>query len=587
LKVFLQGVFIASARFVKPYLWMRSLHGGYDELPCLRGLGCWIAGKGVRLLKRRMRLDLRGFQRQKLAGGVLILAVLVGSILSVYMFHREVAVAKYYLKMGEYEVSNEAIFKRVVLESSFHKPVAVMFESPTCPVCKRMAPYWAVLEKRSRELPLDFYHVMFSRATLSLFQRYGVEDTPTFIVFVRGKPVARHVGGFAGEGNVSDVMLSWARSVVMASLERPSSPHDLAEEGLRIYASRCAQCHGEIKGLDRLHVEEWRRTAARTAVNALGPVAVKALDKRFEEALSKGVYLHEVYDRGFSGLEESVLSMRKYLPDLLAYEAQRTAYLLDYLSAVAENRSPPILPWMELMNVSRPVSGPLKTGEASKLSVASTSNSGKGISAVGAVSALVAGVVSVFSPCVLPLLVAQVSVVGSSGRRLGLGSCISCGLAAAAGVVGVSALFLVAGGLASSLQQLLLPVIALAIVAAGLASLLGVPVELQGIVGAKRGGLLGFCTVYGFLAVQCNLPIVVGVLLLIAGLGFSVAGLAALLALAAGSGIPLAAVMWLVSRSGAGVAEALLKRNVMLSRIGGLVLLVAGLYLLLYGFQIV
>ena len=540
--------------------------------------------------RRSMRLDLRGFQRQKLAGAVLIGIVVVAAGLAAYLMHRETGVAKYYLNVNEHEIPNEAVFQREVIEGSRVKPVAVMFESPTCPVCKRMAPYWAVLEKRGDDLPVRFYHVMLSSSTFPLFDRYKVDETPTFIVFVDGKPVLRHIGAFLGQGNISDIMLAWALAAVPAE-QAPRTPKDYAEQGLRIYNSRCASCHGRIAGLDKASLETWLENAEKTAVNAMGPLAVKALRERMQEAIKKKVYLHEVYQDGWDGLTAAVRDMRKYLPDLLAHEIERTSYLLDYASAVLEDREPPVFPWMKLpanVTVSQAASG----GEASPVTAkaeagAAAAAAASSLGLVGIATAVVAGVVSVFSPCVLPLLLAQVSVVAKSGRRLGVGSCVACGIAAALGVMAIGGLFLVASGLASSLQHVLLPVVALAIVAAGLASLLGVPVELQGLIGGKRRGLIGFCTVYGLLAVQCNLPIVVGVLLLIAGLGLSAAGLAALAALMVGSGVPLALVMWAVSRGGASIAERLLQRNELLSRIGGGVLLAAGLYLLLYSFQLI
>lgn len=539
----------------------------------------------------RMRLDLKGFQRRRVAGAVAVTVVIVAALFAAYFFHREAGVAEYYLRSSGREIPNAAVFDKIITQSE--KPVAVMFESYTCPACARMRPFWSKLEAREG-LPVEFYHIYATGATISVFQRYGVEETPTFIVFVDGKPVARHVGTFeAPHGKtVDEVMLEWAVAAAEAA-KAPRSPREYAERGLEVWRAQCASCHGAIGGLGKADLEEWLRTAARTATRAESAMAVPALTGRIKEALEKGVLLSQLYEENFSGLVDAVLGMRKYIPDLMYSEALYTAYLLDYATAVLEDKQLPVYPWMRLANESTAVLSNVSSsrgGNATRLEVAAAAAAGASAASttalVGAVSALVAGVVSVFSPCVLPLLVAQVSVVASSGRRLGLGSCAAGG-AAAAGVIAVGALFLVASGLAASIQSILLPVVAAAIVAAGLASVLGVPVELQGLVSSRRGGLLGFCGVYGFLAVQCNLPIVLGVLLLIAGLGLTGGGVAALLALAVGSGVPLAVVMYLASRGGAGLAEKMLRHNRLLNVVGGSVLLAAGVYLLLYSLHVV
>ncbi len=538
--------------------------------------------------RRSMRLDLRGFQRRRSAGAFLVAAVILAAALSVYMFHREARIGTYYLEVNEYEIPNEAVFDRII--STSDKPVAVMFESPTCPVCKKMKPYWSILERKSDVLPVAFYHIMAGTATIKVFQRYGVEETPTFIVFVDGKPVLRHVGGFqAGPGeDLTEVMLSWAKgALALAEASAPRSPREFAERGLRVYQVECARCHGVISGLSLEELRDWLDNAAKTAVAGEADVAVRVLNGRLREAIREGKLLSEVYG-GWDQLVDAVRSMRKYVPDLVSDEVEYTAYLLDYISAVLQGREPPVYPWMNL-NVTPGLVEEEAAGNATRLEAVAAPGKAAASATVlvGAASALVAGVVSVFSPCVLPLLVTQVSVVVRSGRRLGVGSCMGCGLAAAAGVVAIGGLFLVAAQLAAGLQQVLLPVVAVAIVAAGLASLLGVPVELEGLISARRGGLMGFCALYGVLAVQCNLPIVLGVLLLIAGLGMSVGGLAALAALAVGSGVPLAAVMLAASRGGAGLAERILARNELLNRVAGAVLAAAGVYLLLYSFQLV
>jgi len=539
-----------------------------------------------------MRLDLSRFQKQRISGAIVITAAIIAVLLAAYFVVREQHVAEYYLQSTGHDIPNMAVFEKIIGNSK--RPVAVMFESPTCPACARMRPYWRELEKRAdiEGLKVEFYHVMLSPSTRDIFIKYRVEDTPTFIVFVNGKPVARHIGIFTPPPgvNVTDYMLAWVYSKVGAATT-PRTPKGLAMEGLRIFNQRCAVCHGRIEGLDKASLEKWLRSAVRTSAN---PVAAEALTDLIRNATSQGILLHQLYDKndpelGFDALSDTVESMKRYVPDLMPHEVRATAYLLDYVTAVLEDRKPPVFAWMKLLNetsnfTAQAGAAEERGGNATKLAAAELGGAGQGLGAVGlaaAAAAAVSGIIAVFSPCVLPLLFTQLSVVAASGRRLGAGHCVACGVAAAAGILAFGALFLAFGGLVSSLQRILLPVVAAAVVAAGAASLLGVPVELQGMVSAKRGGLMGFCALYGFLAVQCNLPIVIGALFLVLGLGLSLGGFLALVSLAAGVGIPLAVVMWLVSRGGAAMADKLLRRNELLTRVGGAVMLAAGLYLLL------
>ncbi|MCE4600898.1 MAG: thioredoxin domain-containing protein [Desulfurococcales archaeon] len=74
---------------------------------------------------------------------------------------------------------------------------AVMFWSPTCPVCERMLPHWKILEPG--EDGIGVADVGYSDATIQLFTMYRITGTPTFLVFdENGDTVSRHVGAFPG-----------------------------------------------------------------------------------------------------------------------------------------------------------------------------------------------------------------------------------------------------------------------------------------------------------------------------------------------------------------------------------------------------
>ncbi|BES80677.1 hypothetical protein PABY_02440 [Pyrodictium abyssi] len=516
---------------------------------------------------RRMRLDLRGFQKEKKAGLLLVALVAAGALVAALLLSQEQGIANYYMSVDEYAISSSSMLEKIIGSSA--KPVAVMFESPTCPTCKQMHPYWAVLERRSNILPVQFYHIVFSPATEEAFRRYRVIDTPTFIVFVGGQPVARHVGAFGGD-NITDTMLNWA--LFSAGLSVVSDPQKLAEEGLRIFNNRCSSCHGRIAGLDRESLKAW--LDSRRGEPDL-------LSKRLAEALEKNMTLRELYG-SYGAISDAVKTMRKYIPDLTSYEIDRISYLLDYASAVLEGKEPPAIIQPKPKINATAVTAVQRQEAPAEASVAATS-----ASIVGALAALAAGIVAAFSPCVLPLLVTYVSVVGASGRALTASRCIACGVAAFAGVIAIGVLFVSASSLAASIQSILLPVVAAAVIAAGVASILGVPVELEGIVSARRGGLTGFCAVYGFLAVQCNLPLVAGALLLAAGIGSTSSGLLVAASFAAGVSIPLAAAVYAAGRLGGSIVNRIMGRYTLLSRVGGLILVAAGVYLLAYSLQLI
>ncbi len=515
-----------------------------------------------RFSRKSVRLDLKAFQRQKRSGLVLIVVILIAATIAFGLVAYMGDVSHLYFEVEGKAIPNLATLQKLI--SSSKKPVAVMFESPTCPVCKRMYPYWAKLEERSPTLPVSFYHILYGPQTASAFQKYHVYDTPTFIVFVNGKPVARHVGAFIS-GNITDSMLAWA--IGASGLPQVMNSTELARQGLSIFNEKCAACHGIIPGIDKKSILLWLR--GRKVMN--DPLA-----SVFYEALKRNMTLEE-YFGGYTNLRDTVATMRKYT-ELTAYELSRTTYLLSYMSHILLGLKPPVFNLSNvatLFNSTSPKEAlPLRSKEAGL--------AGQAASIISAVAAFVAGFVAAFSPCVLPLLVTQAATISATGRKLSASNCGLCGFASFLGVIAIGLLFVIAGVLATSIQEVLLPVMALAIIAAGTASLLGVPVELDTMLSTKHGGLYGFCAAYGFLAVQCSLPLVVGSLLLVLSAGAGISGILVAASFALGVSLPLAIVLYAVSRLGAGVVNKIMQHKRALDIMGGLVLLGSGLYLLLY-----
>ena len=395
----------------------------------------------------RMRLDLRRFTRERIAGILIAIIAVIGGFVAATALLTDTDVANVYAGRFKgfelYRLQTSSQLEQVI---SQYRYVAVMFEAPTCPHCKEMYPYWHRLELMQDKLGVRLYHIMYDPTlTGEAFHRYGVEETPTFIFFADGRPVARHVGVFTGD-NVTRAMLEW--------------------------------------------LEAARRRAERGAVN---------------ESVEKG----------------SATS-------LAAGEAAGTAAFLAAL-----------------------------------------------------VAAVSAGVITTFSPCVLPMLIVYLSTMASRGRRLGLGECSLCGLVASIGALGIAALFAILGGVAASLQSILMTVMSFVVIAVGLATALGVPME-AGTLRIRRLGLLGFCGAYGILALQCTLPLVAGALLLAAAAGSLARGLAVALGFALGLGVTLTGVTYATVRFGSGLANKLVAKSELLTRIGGLVMFAAGLFLLYY-----
>jgi cytochrome c biogenesis protein CcdA len=432
-----------------------------------------------------------------------------------------------------------------------------------------MYPHWARLEESSSILPVSFYHITYGHRTASAFQAYQVYETPTFIVFVKGKPVARYVGAFEGE-NITRAMLSWALSAAGFSLA--PTPHELAREGMEVFNSKCASCHLEVTSLDREAIRRWISEGIRLN---------DKLAYSFMTALNKNMTIEDYYG-GYGALESAVASMRKYI-DLSSYELDRVTYLLSYLSRALLGLEPPDL---SLANASAYSQAKASSRGSESTPLGGSSLAGI-VTGVSALAAFVAGLVAAFSPCVLPLLVAQAATVSVSGKRLSLASCGMCSVSSFVGVLAVALLFVVASTAIVHIQQVLLPVIAAAIIAAGISSLVGAPIELEGLFRVRRGGIVGFCAAYGLLAVQCSLPLVAGSLLLVAGAGAVTSSIIVAVSFALGISVPLAAALYAASRAGSSLLERVMEKNRLLNIVGGLVLSSSGVFLLAYSLGLI
>ncbi|GEM_PF-3411012 len=145
-----------------------------------------------------MRLVLRYREKRRLrlrhVGYMALIALLVSLAYAAAVNHT-----------GGYAITDARGFEEAVAGND---AVAVMFSSSSCPVCRSMEPYWRRLVE-AREVGIRFLIVYYTPRTAPLYSRLGITETPTFILFYDGKPVARYVGEFRGR-NITQAMLDWA-----------------------------------------------------------------------------------------------------------------------------------------------------------------------------------------------------------------------------------------------------------------------------------------------------------------------------------------------------------------------------------------
>jgi len=476
-------------------------------------------------------LRLRGDPRRELEAGVYVLAaILVGGLVLFAAINYGGQAHGY---GAECVLTSTDALQRTLAESE--KPVAVMFTSDTCPVCQQMEPYWSELCGR-QDLPVEFVMFKLSQSTIQTFLDYGVTETPTFIVFVDGDPVARHVGGFAGE-NVTGIMLEWA----LASAGQASSA------ALRVLQDACSQCHVVPESLDRAALEEWMRANPDETLVRLLVTSVEA-----------GISVSEMYG-GTQGLAQVIMGMNQSISPADAY---RIALLLDAMSASLR-----------------------ESGEASQVE-ASTAELDLGVAA-GVGAALLAGLIAAFSPCVFPLLLAYLSALatrGGGGEELGTPAAVKAFAAAAAGTFVIGLAFLLLGDLATGVNQVLLPAAALVLVGAGVLGYMDVPTFVN--IGVRsRRGLVGFSFIYGVLAVQCSLPLVASALMIVASGGLET-GLPSLLAFTLGIAAPVGLAVYAVQHERlARAMQRLTSKDA--RRLTFLVLAFMGVILLLYSLGLI
>ncbi|MCE4625001.1 MAG: thioredoxin domain-containing protein [Desulfurococcales archaeon] len=482
----------------------------------------------------RGRLRLKTWKREELEAGVvaLVSVIIGGLILFYFLVSGPLTLAAE--EEPDYVITRSSDFYRVINST---KPVAIMFSSDTCPVCQAMEPYWSEL-CRQQGGDIGFYLLKLNDDTIKVFVDYNVQETPTFIVFDDGRPVARHVGAFGGS-NITETMLEWARL----------STGKFGGEDLLLLKKYCGSCHPTPKSVNRSDILDWLKNASSDPMVSL-----------INSSISSNVSPSQAVG-GFHVLVGIVKNMNSSVDD---QNATRIASLLDAI-AVSLRAG--------------------KTGESVETVGQEHPAQGGVAGAVAITTALTAGLIASFSPCVFPVLLAYLSLLTQRRRKpLGAGAAFRAAAATAAGTLAVGVLFLALGAAAQSISRILLPVASLTLLAAGILGYMDVPTFLNVGVSTKRG-LTGFSFLYGLLAVQCSFPLVAGALLLVASGGLKV-GAASLTAFTLGISLPVGIAVWASQREEvAGLLNKLSGEEA--RRFSYLFLGVMGLVLLLYSLNVI
>ncbi|MET1101047.1 MAG: thioredoxin domain-containing protein [Pyrodictiaceae archaeon] len=193
-------------------------------------------------------------------------------------------------------------------------------------------------------------------------------------------------------------------------------------------------------------------------------------------------------------------------------------------------------------------------------------------------SLVLLGLLSSLSPCVLPLLLAGVGIAAMI--KASKYSCGLCLVLIIMGVLSIGVLFSLAGSLVMEFSSLVVLVSGAALLSIGFSSILGVSMDVSPAF-VSRTSLPVFCFLYGLLVVQCNLPLVIAALLVMMSPSSLLDGLLRAISFAIGVAVPVALALFSRERVSPVISRAL-ARHMLLSRIGGIVLLAIGLIFVIY-----
>ena len=128
-----------------------------------------------------------------------------------------------------------------------NRRVAVFFSTPGCPDCDTMRSIWQALSVKYSG-SMRFLEVEYSLITATIFDKYDVLQTPTFILFAKGENVTRYEGSFASPEKMDQFLqMAYGNGKWLALgnqptfLLAPESPSLLISIllGISVFASPC------------------------------------------------------------------------------------------------------------------------------------------------------------------------------------------------------------------------------------------------------------------------------------------------------------------------------------------------------------
>ncbi len=192
------------------------------------------------------------------------------------------------------------------------------------------------------------------------------------------------------------------------------------------------------------------------------------------------------------------------------------------------------------------------------------------------------GAIVAFSPCSAPIVAAYAGFGRAKNRK----DYASCMVSSFLGTMVLGSLFVIAASLVTGLIKGLTMALAMSAILFGFLTLFtasdACPMPSKKVRDIMSSGMSAACFSFGLVSLQCSLPLLAGYIALIGSTGDLVLGLVGTSLLALGMSSSLVITLYLASKATGAFSKAS-KSPALLERVGGLLLIVLGVYLVLYG----
>ncbi len=192
------------------------------------------------------------------------------------------------------------------------------------------------------------------------------------------------------------------------------------------------------------------------------------------------------------------------------------------------------------------------------------------------------GALVALSPCSAPI-VAAYATMGKVCRRRDYAICLGSSFV---GTMVLGSLFIIAASLVAGLVKGLTTALAVAAILFGTLSIFtaseSCPLPSRKVRSLLSSGLPVACFSFGLVSLQCSLPLLAGYIALIGATGDLLVGLTGVSLLALGMAVALVISLYLAGRASGAFSKAV-KNPAVLERVSGVLLIVLGIYLILFG----